>query len=155
MYSVSEIPEFKAEPQYHALSAPALLAFRAKMPLTNKTKPQPLPPCPGSFPLGSDLWKAYQVCKDLESSDHWRLFDTELGHPRSADILLDLTPARASGVLGFALLYSPSASGRNNLAEEILGCNDDHEQLAGLAHLYLYGLIGVCTLSVASCLLSC
>jgi hypothetical protein len=123
------------------------------MAMVNKTTPKPLPLCPASFPAGSNLQRAFQVCKTLESKQQWPPSCADL--TQSEDILLDLTPARASGVLGFALLYSPSNSGRDNLAEEILGCNDDYEQLAGLAHLYLYGFIGVCTLSVASCLLSC
>ena len=51
-------------------------------------------------------------------------------------------------MLGYALLHPPSGSGRYSLAVEILGCNDDHELLTALAHLYEYGLILVSSESV-------
>jgi hypothetical protein len=41
------------------------------------------------------------------------------------------------------------------LAAEILRCNNDHELLAGLAHLHVYGLIRACTSSTIIYLLSC
>ena len=125
------------------------------MPLANKPNPEPLPPCPQRFPPESDLQRAYQVCKALEPIKQWTLFHDDLAHNRSEEILLNLTPVIVARVLGFFLLYCPSDSGRVNLAAEILGCDDDHELLAGLAHLYVYGLIRVCALSVASRLLSC
>jgi hypothetical protein len=136
------------------LPTPALLAFRDKMPSIKKT-PTPLPPCPASFPAGSNLQRAFQVCKSLELKEQWLLFQDNLAHSRSESILLDLSPTCAGRVLGSALLYSPSVGGQDNLAAEILGCNDDHERLAGLAHLYVYGLIRVCMSSVAFCLWSC
>ena len=138
------------------------------MPLANKKKPEPLPPCPEIFPAGSDLWRAFQVCKVLESKEQWVLFqvyeapepteqlvlsESDLAHTRSESILLELTPACAARVLGFALLYSPSERGRDTLAAEILECNDsknNHELLGGLAHLYVYGLIRVCASSIIS-----
>lgn len=125
------------------------------MPLTGKPDAQPLPPFPEGFTAGSNLWKAFQVCKSLESREKWLLFHTELAYLRLEKILLGFTPACASRVLGFALMYSPSGGGREALATEILGCNDNHELLAGLAHLYVYGLIRVCTFSFIFCLLSC
>ena len=143
------------------------------MPLANKKNFKPLPSCPENFPVGGDLWKAFEVCKTLESKEQWLLFqvygaleseaklvlsDSDLSHTRSESILFELTPACAARVLGFSLLYSPSYHGRNNLAAEILKCNDsenDHELLGGLAHLYVYGLIRVCTLSVAFYLSFC
>lgn len=66
-------------------------------------------------------------------------------------ILLGFTAACASRVLGFALLYSPSVGGSEALAAEILGCNRDHDLLAGLAHIYVYGLIRVCESPVIFC----
>ena len=73
-------------------------------------------------------------------------------------ILLDSTPACAAQVLGFALLHPPLNNGRDNLAAEILECNDstnNHELLSGLAYLHVYGLIRICMSSVAFRLLSC
>jgi len=125
------------------------------MPLASKPNPKPLPPRPESFSQGSDLFKAFEVCKTIEAIEQWTVFHDDLAHNRSEEILLDLTPVCAGRVLGFALLYSPSDKGRDNLAAEILGCNKDHKLLAGLAHLYVYGLIRVCTLSIASHLSSC
>jgi len=119
--------------------------FSRQMPLSRKPNARPLPPCPESFPVGSDLWDAFQICKSLEPREQWLLYHGELAHPRSENVLLDLTPACAGRVLGFALLYSPSRGGRDALAAEIIGCNGDDELLAGLAHLYVYGLIRVCT----------
>ena len=126
------------------------------MPLTNRKKPTPLPPCPENFPEESDLRRAFEVCKALESENRWVSPESNLAHARSEDILLCLTPTCAARVLGFALLHSPSDNGRDNLAAEILKCNEsenDNELLGGLAHLYVYGLIRVCTSSIISCIL--
>ena len=85
------------------------------------------------------MWEAFQVCKVLELKEQRASFKAD-----PEDILLDLTPACAARVLGFAFLYSPSDYGRKTLAAEILKCNDkmdDHELLGGLAHLYVYDLI--------------
>jgi len=136
-------------------SSPPLSTFHTKMPLANKPDPKSLPPCPESFSPESDLRKAFQVCKILESKERWTLFHDDPAHNESEEILLDIPPVCAGRVLGFALLYSPSDDGRDNLAAEILGCNGDDELLGGLAHLYVYGFIRVCTLSIASLLLSC
>jgi len=126
---------------------PVPLFIHAEMPLSNKASSKPLPPCPGGFPAGTDLQRAFQVCKNFESKGQSLVF-------RPDDILLDFTPVCASRVLGFALLCSSSDRGRDNLATEILNCNDDHVLLTELAHLYVYGLIRVCALSTPFCLLS-
>jgi hypothetical protein len=132
----SESPEFETEFQHRTRVVPALrLDLRAKMPSTNKPGAQPLPPCPESFPAGSDAWKTFQACKTLESTERWLVFHVDLAHPRPEEILLGFTPACAGRVLGFALLYSPSDGGREALTAEILGRGGDHELLAGLAHL--------------------
>ena len=122
-------------------------AFCTKMPLTNKKKPTPLPPCPENFPEESNLRRAFQVCKTLESEERWVSPESNLAHTRSEGIPLALTPTCAARVLGFALLHSPSDNGRDNLAAEILRCNEsenDREPLGVLAHLYVQGLIRVC-----------
>ena len=127
-------------------------AYRTKMSLTNKNGPGPLPLRPENFPERSDLRRAFQVCKTLESEERWVLPESDLAHTRSEGIPLDLTPTCAARVLGFALLYPPSDHGRDRLAAEILECSDsknDHELLSELAHLYVYGLIRLCTSSVA------
>jgi len=128
------------------------------MPLTNKKNPTQLPPCPEIFPGEGDLRRASQVGKAPESKEGRVLSESDLAHTRSKSIPLDLTPTCAARVLGFALLYSPSGHGRDTLAAEILGCGDsenDHELLSELAHWYVYGLIRLCTSSVAFCLSFC
>ena len=133
-------------------SGPTPSAFHAQISSMNKIAPRPLPPCPEIFPGGSDLRKAFRVCSALESKERWVSFRADLVHTRSEGrVSRDLTPTCAARVLGFALLYSPSDRGRNNLAAEILKCDDgenDHELLGWLAHLYVYGLIRLCTLSI-------
>lgn len=121
----------------------------------NTANPGPLPPCPGGFPKGSDLRKAFQVCEGLELRPGWSLLPTEFAYAGSEDIMRKLTPVCVARVLGFALLYSPSDAGRDNLAADILRCNDGLELLARLAHFYVFGFIKLCTLSVAFCLFSC
>ena len=133
-------------------------AFRIEMPLTDKNGPGPLPPYPENFPEGGDLWRAFQVCKTLESGELWVLSESNLVHTGPEGIPLDLTPTCAARVLGSALLYSPSDHGRDALAAEILECSDsenDHELLSELAHFYVYGLIRLCTLLVTSRLSFC
>lgn len=76
---------------------------------------------------------------------------SELAGLKSEDLLLGFTVACASRVLGFALLYSSSVGGSEALAAEILGCNGDHDLLAGLAHIYVHGLIRVCESPVIFC----
>ncbi|KAJ7667525.1 hypothetical protein DFH06DRAFT_1380620 [Mycena polygramma] len=49
----------------------------------------------------------------------------------------------AARTLGYAILYAPSAEGRLCVSNEILACERDLEILAGLAHLYIFGLIRV------------
>ena len=97
------------------------------------------------------MHRAFQACKTLESRQQWVFYSDGLADSRSHD----LDPTCAGRVLGFGLLYSPSDSGRDALATEILECGGDDELLAELAHLYVYGLIRVCKLSVTFCLLSC
>ena len=69
--------------------------------------------------------------------------------------LVGVAPVCAARVLGFGLLYSTSDIGLDTLATDILGCDDSHELLAGLAHWYVFGFVKLCRLSVAFHLLSC
>jgi len=112
---------------------------------TNNYSPKPLPICPEGFPAGSSLEKVFQVCKTLESEEQLPLPHVdnkcECSWPH-------LSPTRAARVLGFALLYPPSDTGRDNLVAGILGCNGDRELLVGLARLYAFGFIGFCTLFI-------
>ncbi|KAJ6463209.1 hypothetical protein C8R47DRAFT_1238475 [Mycena vitilis] len=50
----------------------------------------------------------------------------------------------AARTLGYAILHASSAEGRLCISNEILACDRDLEILAGLAHLYIFGLIRVC-----------
>ncbi|KAJ6486672.1 hypothetical protein C8R45DRAFT_995488 [Mycena sanguinolenta] len=52
-------------------------------------------------------------------------------------------PKVAARTLGYALIHAPSPAGRDCISQEIVGCNDEPEYLAGLAHLYIYGLIRI------------
>ncbi|KAJ6546977.1 hypothetical protein B0H19DRAFT_1211699 [Mycena capillaripes] len=54
------------------------------------------------------------------------------------------TPAEvAARTLGYALIYSPTAEGRRCVARAINSCQQNIETLAGLAHLYIFGLIRI------------
>ena len=55
----------------------------------------------------------------------------------------DMGPPLTARVLGHALLLAPSEQGRAALTRDILGCKDDPELLAGVAYLYVYGLMRV------------
>ena len=119
------------------------------MPLANKPDPKPLPDPP--FSAGTPIYTAFEVCKTLEKKDHWLIFDVELGHSRSADILQELTPMVTGRVLGYGLLYPASDVGRDLLTADIIVCKDKDEDLVALAHLYIYALLGVCASSAALC----
>ncbi|KAF6746670.1 hypothetical protein DFP72DRAFT_1152120 [Ephemerocybe angulata] len=53
----------------------------------------------------------------------------------------DIPPVIIARVLGHGLRLAPSEEGRQVLAREILDCNTDWELLAGLGHVYVYGMI--------------
>ena len=57
---------------------------------------------------------------------------------------IGLVKRTAARVLGYGLLYATNERGREALARDVHSCGQDQELLAGLAHLYVYGLIGVC-----------
>ncbi|KXN89744.1 hypothetical protein AN958_05284 [Leucoagaricus sp. SymC.cos] len=95
------------------------------------------------FSSGQDTWRAYDVCLALQSLQEWKIFKSDLEKPISKPILLDMNPPLVARVLGHALVLAPNENGRDALTREILGCNGDHELLAGLAHLYVKGLIRV------------
>jgi len=57
--------------------------------------------------------------------------------------MTDLSPRVAARVLGHGLILAPSEEGRSALTRDINECDSDPELLAGLAHLYVYGLIRV------------
>ena len=108
----------------------------------HETSPEHLPPCPEGFTAGGNLQAAFRVCKSLELEQQWTLSGDDPGFER---ILLDLSPTCAARVLGFSLLHPPSDAGQDNLAAEILACDNDRERLARLAHLYVFGFIAICT----------
>ena len=150
----SESPEFE-ELSFNVARASLRLDLPAKMPSTNKPGAQPLPPAPNTSLQGTTRGRRFRLARHLSqqnaglcSTSIWRIRD-----PRTS--CWGFTPACAGRVLGFALLYSPSDRGREALTAEILRCGDDHGLLAGLAHLYVYGLIRVCVLSVVACIFSC
>lgn len=111
------------------------------MPVVTKQDPMSLPGFPSS--AGTSVHTAFEVCKALEKKDHWSKFEAELKHPKSHNILHNLTPVVAGRVLGYGLLYLPSDGGKNFLAMDILACKDN-EDLAVLAHLFVCALLGIC-----------
>ncbi|KAJ6575155.1 hypothetical protein B0H19DRAFT_1254755 [Mycena capillaripes] len=85
---------------------------------------------------------AFQTCHWLESIS-LQTFVSDLDKDFSEAFMVK-TPAQvAARTLGYALIYSPTVEGRRRVAQEINSCNRDPETLAGLAHLYIFGLIRV------------
>ena len=58
--------------------------------------------------------------------------------------MLHTSPQVAGRTLRYALNFAHSDAGRACVAREVQTCEDDPEILAGLAHLYIYGLIRIC-----------
>jgi hypothetical protein len=115
------------------------------MTLAGKTKPQPLPT--NNYPDGTDDRTAYDACRLLEQSEGWNIFTADLKKKYSEPIMKDMTPRVAGRVLGYGLLFAPNEGGRAALVRDINGCERDPELLGGLAHLYVFGLMRVCTFS--------
>lgn len=80
---------------------------------------------------------AYTRCLQVEALDQWGLSDTE-------EVMLGMPPRISARVLGFGLIHAPSDSGKQHLADEINDSSDDLERFAGLAYLYVFGLIRIC-----------
>ena len=127
------------------------------MPLLAETEPSAQPLSPNPYHGGDPaLFTAYEQCLRLERrGTEWNIYaaDSDLQQPLSEAMTNDMTPRVVARVLGFGMLLAPKDQGRIALAREIIACNEDLELLAGLAHLYVYGLIRVC--KCAACLCSC
>lgn len=82
-----------------------------------QTAPTRLPRRP---PRGKQLTEGVQAYKTLQSTESRLLHSNDLAHDRPGDLLLEFTPPRARRVLGYALLFCPSATGRDALAAGIL-----------------------------------
>ncbi|TFY78403.1 hypothetical protein EWM64_g5610 [Hericium alpestre] len=90
------------------------------------------------------LRTAYDTCLWLESFSAWGTFATDIEHERSHAIMVETDfPTVAARVLGYGLRFAHSQAGPSALIQEINECNRDLELLAGLAHLYVFGLIQV------------
>ncbi|KAJ7628637.1 hypothetical protein FB45DRAFT_918839 [Roridomyces roridus] len=107
--------------------------------------PEPLPP--NTFTAHTPAWNAYNSCVDLEALASWGAFvqdlDPRIGNPSLEAFMFQNPPEVAGRTLGYALRFAPNDTGRNCVAREVNACNGDIESLAGLAHLYIYGLIRV------------
>ena len=112
------------------------------MPLAGK--PTPLPLSANIFPPSSPTRAAYDVCLILEQREAWNIPDRDLHQEAPNFVMFDMSPLVASRVLGHALVLTPSEDGREALAREINDCYSDPELLAGLAYLYVFGLMRVC-----------
>jgi len=123
------------------------------MALAGKPNPQPLPA--NDYPDGSNIRTAYDACLLLEQSESWNIFTTDLQKDYSESILKGMIPRVAARVLGYGLRFAPSETGRGALVRDIDGCDRDPELLGGLAHLYVYGLIRVCTFSRGCVIIFC
>ena len=105
-----------------------------------------LPPNPYS-PLTHPNWHAaYACCVPLEQARI--LADTMFllvpAAPPQADMVQ--TSGQVAGrTLGYALIHAPNEVARDCVAREINGCEDDEELLAGLAHVFIFGFIRICT----------
>ena len=116
----------------------------------SQVKPDTTPRLP-LHSIGTPIHTAFEACKALERRGQWFVFDAELGHSESSDILQELTLLVTGRVLGWGLLYPPSDAGRDSLAGDIVACKDNDENLAASAHLCVYALLRVYTSSVVSC----
>ena len=97
--------------------------------IPNKIPSESLPSCP--FLAEIDLQRAFQVYKNLESQGQWPDLD------KSEPISTRLPTVCVARVLGFGPLRPPSDTGRDNLATDIIGCNESRGLLGDLAHLYV------------------
>ncbi|TFY75682.1 hypothetical protein EWM64_g8331 [Hericium alpestre] len=89
------------------------------------------------------LRMAYDTCLWLESPSARGTFSTDIELERSHAIMAEISPIVAARVLGYCLRFAHSQAGRAALTREINECDRDLELLAGLAHLYVFGLIRV------------
>ncbi|KAK0472331.1 hypothetical protein IW261DRAFT_1405221 [Armillaria novae-zelandiae] len=105
---------------------------------------EPLPASPCDFTAGTPEYAAYQSCLTLEAlGSNWGMLVGGLAREVSEAAMFRFSPQVAARVLGYALIHSPSIEGKATLVQEILGCSRDGEFLAGLAYLYVMGMIRV------------
>ncbi|KAI0261957.1 hypothetical protein BC834DRAFT_893435 [Gloeopeniophorella convolvens] len=86
---------------------------------------------------------AFESCILLEHLESWETSPDELAKSSSEVVMFKISPRVAARTLGYALLHAPTDHGRDCVAREIAACDDDPEILAGLAHLYIFGLIRI------------
>ncbi|RPD53564.1 hypothetical protein L226DRAFT_613841 [Lentinus tigrinus ALCF2SS1-7] len=109
------------------------------MSLASRFPAQSLPENP--YLAQDEIHTAYAHCLGLESLPGWN-FSGGL-QDASFNVLQDMAPTVSARVLGHGLRLAPDDAARNVLARDILACQEDQELLAGLAHLYVFGLIRV------------
>ena len=107
-------------------------------------QPTPLPDNPYDLANQQDWYRAFDTCKWLEAADNWGTLLPDLVKTHSEVIMLQTNPQVAGRTLGYALILAPSDVGRDAIARAVNDCNRNAEILAGLAHLYIYGLIRIC-----------
>ena len=112
--------------------------------MATKLLPTPLPDNPYEPHTQQDWHDAFTTCKRLEAADNWGVFFREPDEALSEDIMFRTSPLVAGRTLGYALIYAPSDVSRDCVARDIRACDGDAEILAGLAHLYIFGLIRLC-----------
>jgi hypothetical protein len=93
------------------------------------------------------FFAAYNHCLGLSTCQSWKVFDHDLEKTYSEGIMSRMVPADVAAVLGHSLCFAPCETGRDALACNINACEGKAELLAGLAHLYIFGLIHVCGFS--------
>ncbi|KAJ7656301.1 hypothetical protein DFH06DRAFT_469170 [Mycena polygramma] len=115
------------------------------LPLTSsRYSYEPLPsdhiPSDHSFPDAASQ-SAFESCLWLEELSSWETFTGTDSNLQHKTLMLQTPPQVAARTLGYALLFAPTELECLCVAREINACDRDAETLAGLARLYIYGVI--------------
>ncbi|KAK0466960.1 uncharacterized protein EV420DRAFT_1635996 [Desarmillaria tabescens] len=94
--------------------------------------PSPLPPNPFDPLSHTYEHTAYESCLTLEALRSWDVSSEPAA-------MFRFSPQVAARVLGYALIHHPGSP----IAREISGCDGNAEFMAGLAYLYVMGMIRV------------
>jgi hypothetical protein len=97
--------------------------------------PQPLPPNP--YQPGSTYFNAYNICAHFEGLAAVLTLES-----------LTLAPLVCARLLGFMIIHAPSASGRDNITQEIISCCNG-EKFRDLAKYYVDHFLRCCEYQLA------
>ncbi len=105
----------------------------------------PLPANPYDLASQPHLHRDFASCARVGGATSWESFFDELHRSMSQDLIFNTSPQIAGKTLGYALIYAPTIVGRDRLAHELITFDNDPEVFAGLANLYIFGLIRICS----------